>query len=306
MNSVSRRNFLKLLGVAGASVPALTLLGDVVHPRLRASAQSTLGTVVIVKQGGLTIHSYVAPEASFLVTGQVIETPNRLVVVDTQLLQTFGKDFRAYVDSIGKPVERHILSHAHPDHFLAANLFADFPFHTTAGIAEAVEAYIAGGNVAGVAALIGESEVPQTPRLPEAKISVGEEVIDGVKFVYSVVNNAEAPEHLNIGLPDAGILVVQDLVFSNAHYFPGADRENWVKSLEALRTQAGYNLLLVGHGLPASLGALDEAIAYLQFAIEQTKTAKDANELIAALQARYPAYGAAGILNFWQQFFPAQ
>jgi glyoxylase-like metal-dependent hydrolase (beta-lactamase superfamily II) len=33
-----------------------------------------------------------------------------------------AQGFRAYADSLGKPIDRVIITHAHPDHFLAVDV----------------------------------------------------------------------------------------------------------------------------------------------------------------------------------------
>jgi glyoxylase-like metal-dependent hydrolase (beta-lactamase superfamily II) len=305
MQSVSRRHFLSLLGAIGVVAP-LTQSG---LDRFVSSAPTlsqgggTIGQVVIMRRGPVTLHSYVAPEAGFQVTGHVIELPKQLVVVDTQFAQSLAADFRNYVNSLKKPIERVILSHEHPDHWGGNEQFADLPFVSTATIAKNVKASLDGGSVKTLEGMLGK-DAPAKPRVPEAKISAGDETIDGVQFSYDIRLNAEAPEQIVIKLPETKTLIVQDLLYTNAHFFPGIDRAGWIKQLESLRTMQGYDLLLVGHGLPAALGELDRGIEYLTFVNETIPKVANAEELTAALVKRYPTYGVRGILSFWGQFFP--
>jgi glyoxylase-like metal-dependent hydrolase (beta-lactamase superfamily II) len=301
MKQISRRNFLYTLGAAGAA--AALPVGATLARRAPVARQSgMMGRVVILPKGDVTVHTYVAPDASLLVTSHIIETPNNLVIIDAQFLQSAAQEVRAYADSLGKPIERLILSHAHPDHWSGANLFPDVPFVSTAAAAEGVQADIDGGGVEQRAGMVGESEVPAEPRAPEGSVEAGETTIDGVTFAFDVVNNAEAPEHLNVRLPDYGVVVVQDLIYNNAHFFPGLDRANWISILEDMRGMTDYDTVLVGHGLPATIGELDNAIKYLQFAEAAAVEAGSADDVIAALQAEYPTYQGAGILPFWGMF----
>ncbi|MBC7870310.1 MAG: MBL fold metallo-hydrolase [Chitinophagaceae bacterium] len=301
-NKLSRRNFLHMVGAASA-VSAVSAFSLTSITGVRAQAVDMVGRVFQFARGGVKIHTYVAPDASVGVTSHIIETDNALIVIDTQFLQTFAKEFKAYADSLGKPIDRVILSHAHPDHFLGANQFAESPFVTTQAIAAGLAGYIEAGAVAQVAGFAGESEVPAEVRPAEGSIEVGDEVIDGVTFLFSIVTNAEAPETIVVRLPQAGVIVLQDLVYNNFHFFPGQDRANWIAELETLRgTLEGYDTLLAGHGLPTTKGELDIAIQYLTFANDTIAETADAAVVIAALQAEYPSYEGLGLLPFWQQF----
>jgi glyoxylase-like metal-dependent hydrolase (beta-lactamase superfamily II) len=301
MKNVTRRDMLKMMGTAGAAA-----VGSALLPKaglVTAQPTEIMGRVVQVLKGDVKIHTYLAPEYSFLVSSHIIETPDALVIVDTQFLQSAGSEVVAYAESLGKPIERILLSHAHPDHWSGANLFADTPFISTASIAAAVQADIDNGGVEQRAGLVGESEVPAEPRVPEGVLETGETSIAGLTFEIESVANAEAPEQLIIRLPDLGTVIVQDLLYNNAHFFPGVDRANWITILEGLRGLSGYDTVLVGHGLPATLGLIEPAIQYLEFANEVAASAESADDIAAALQAEYPSYAGAGILSFWGLFF---
>lgn len=309
MSELARREFLKVLGIGGAAAAGTVLVPGIAarSPKRSSFAQAggSLGTVVQIRRGPVTLHTYVAPEASAAVTTHIIETANSLVVVDTQFLQTFARDVRAYIDSLGKPVERVILSHEHPDHWMGANNFADLPFYGTEATIANTNASIDSGTVTNLAGLVGESEVPTEPNAPTEILSTDAETIDGVAFEYTSYSNHESAESLVIRLPESGTLIVQDLLYNNVHFFPGLDRDNWLTVLEGLRAEADYDLLLVGHGVPTTFGELDLGIEYLTFVQETIPTVANADELIAALQARYPSFAAQDlILGFWQQFFP--
>ncbi|MDX2138747.1 MAG: MBL fold metallo-hydrolase [Chloroflexota bacterium] len=258
-----------------------------------------------MKKGDVNIHTYIAPPASFLVTSHIIETPNQLVIVDAQLLQTAARDVLAYAESLGKPIDRLILSHQHPDHWSGGNLFADVPFVTTQTIANAVQADIDNGGVQARAQIVGESEVPPEPRVPEGSLTAGTFEVDGVTFEATIVENAEAPEHVVLRLPEHGVLIVQDLLYTNGHAFPGVDRENWIRILEDLREAGDFDTLLSGHGMPTSAGEITQQIQYLTRANEIAAEASTGEEVAAALTEAYPGYEVEGILSFWSQFFNA-
>jgi glyoxylase-like metal-dependent hydrolase (beta-lactamase superfamily II) len=261
-----------------------------------------IGRIVQVLKGDVKIHTYIAPPASFLVTSHIIETPNQMVVVDTQFLQTAARDVLAYAESLGKPIERVILSHAHPDHWSGGNIFDGVPLVSTQAIADAVQADIDGGGVTQRAGLVGEAEVPAVPRVPEAGIEAGALTIDGVNFEFQVYDNAEAPQQIVVALPDHGVVIAQDLLYTNAHFFPGLDRANWISILQGWQAAGGFDTLLSGHGMPTSPGELTNAIQYLTLANELVANATSADDVVVGLTEAFPGYEVDGILQFWGLF----
>lgn len=299
INTVSRRNVLKVLGVATVA----SAFGARPSGAAKAQAEPTLGSVFVTQRGPVTLHTYVAPDTSAQVNAHVIETANQLVIVDTQWLQTYATDFRAYVDRIGKPIARVMLSHEHPDHWAGSNQFADVPFVTTATIAQTAAANL-DFYMSTIEGLFGASEVPATPNLPEGSFTAETEEIDGVTFAYRIDSNAEAVEHLSIHLPQANTWILQDLIYNNTHFFPGMDRSNWIATLETIAGVATQeDLLLIGHGVPTTKGEIDSAIAYLRAADELATSTGNAEDVIAGLQAAYPSHGGAELLGFWPLFF---
>jgi glyoxylase-like metal-dependent hydrolase (beta-lactamase superfamily II) len=292
---------LKAAGSTGLAA-ALGALTPAARLRAAQTAAPTIGRIIQILKGDLNVHTYIAPAASFLVTSHIIETPNQLVIVDAQFLQTAAREVRAYAESLGKPIERVIVSHQHPDHWSGTNIFEGIPVVSTAAVAAGIQADIDGGGIQQRAGLVGEAEVPAVPLVPEGSLEAGTLSIDGVTINVEVVSAAEAPEQVVLRLPDHGVAVLQDLLYSNSHFFPGMDRANWVSVLEGLRAEGGFDTLLAGHGLPTSPGELTQAIQYLNVASEVAAGATSAEEVIAALKAAYPGYEVEGILDFWGLF----
>src|SRR4051794_11646657 len=90
------------------------------------------GQVSVLAGDGVTIHSYMSPEDGDLVCSVIVETSNRLIIVDAQLLLPYARAVRMYAERLGKPIDRVILTHNHPDHFSGLEVFEDLPIHATA------------------------------------------------------------------------------------------------------------------------------------------------------------------------------
>lgn len=71
------------------------------------------------------IHKYSSSSEAFLVNSFLIETPNGVVVVDTQFLVTPAKTLKQKVLDIGKPLLGIIITHPHPDHYNGTAILLD-------------------------------------------------------------------------------------------------------------------------------------------------------------------------------------
>lgn len=299
MSHLSRRGFLKGLSTAGLGGAGALLVPNIGGSTRRLQVQNStrLGKVVVTQAGAVNFHTFLASNASFLVTSHVIETETRLVIIDTQFTQTFAREFRAYVDSLGKPIDRVILSHQHPDHLFGANNFTDAPFITTPGILAGVETTTNAGFIEFVKTIIGADEVPAELHFPEAALELGEQTVDGVVMDISIVTNTESPEEIVVRLPEVRTLIVQDLLFNNTHYYPAGDFANWIATLTDLRALApDYDTVLVGHGMPTTIGEIDQAIEYLNLLVTTIEEAETADDAAAVLIERYPTYAGQEIL----------
>ena len=64
----------------------------------------------------------------------------------------------------------------------------------------------------------------------------------------------EALHMLVTVLPNQKAAIVQDLVHNGGYFAAGSDRKNWIRTLETLRNDTGFETLLVGHGLSTTRG----------------------------------------------------
>ncbi|MFJ9704845.1 MBL fold metallo-hydrolase [Streptomyces sp. NPDC101234] len=251
------------------------------------------GTVTVIDKGAVRIHSYMAGDDSLNVTTQLIETPARVIAVDGQYALAYADEAVAYSRGLGKPLDRLIITHAHPDHFHGAARFG-VPVHALAAVRDQIAAQGDGRDPAGTV-------IPVADMTPTVEITAGTEVIDGVPFVFEAHHGGEAADELVIRLPEQGVLVAQDLVYHATHLFLGNnDIAGWAKAVDALAADPAYDTVLAGHGLPAGPEVFDELRRYLA----------DAGELLGADGAaykqaiieRYPAWGGPFLIDIGNQY----
>jgi len=307
--NISRRNFVSgaaagslLLG-APAILSAGTLSGGAVG---QVKTPMTNGSMTVTEFKNTTIHSYVSPNLTGCVTTHIIETPERLIIVDGQRSVIFGQEIRDYAEKLGKPIDRMIVSHLHPDHWFGAYQFRDVPIYslesTQAEIDQLGEFFIEISKPS-----LGE-HVPVEKVVPDTLIADGSsETIDGVTLEYRHVTDAESDNMLTIFLRDEKVLIAQDLLYNNCHLFCGhGNFQGWQASLKAMRNDTSFDLVLPGHGEnTGSRQAIDDALIYLEFVENTFNKVKTGDELKAAIMERYPSYLAAALVDIQNLFlFP--
>src|SRR5215470_9287834 len=260
------------------------------------------GTWTVTGRGLPSIHTFTAPEEGWLVTSHVIELPSQLFVVDAQYTLPNAHEVVRYAAGLKKPPTRLYVTHYHPDHLLGAAAF-EAPLFALASVADKIG--VAGDRVAREEHEKVEDQIPTTARQADSHIAEGEEVIDGVRIEYRRLRRAETEDALVVALPDAGAVIVQDLVYNRAHLFLGErEFDGWRTALKQYR-DLPYNIVLPGHGVPGGKTLYDETIVYLDFAEDALKASATAPEFKRRLLDRFPDYGCHKVLDHQLRFlFP--
>lgn len=261
--------------------------------------------VTVHDYGDVVVHSVTAPEQVFANSTHIIETPNNLVLIDTQFLLPNAMDFRAYADSLGKPIDRVFITHHHPDHFLGSEAFADLDVfslaETSAAIAEVGQAEVDEKQADFGAAIASTFVVPQV-------VEPGTMEIDGVPFEFSLIKDAEAENQLVIRLPEQDIIAVGDIVYSGVHLIMAGAPPTWIEALNTLKSMGSeQTIVLAGHGVPGGADLYDANIAWLAKAGELIGTVSTGEEWKAGLIEAFPDLGMPAAMDFVAPFlFPEE
>ncbi len=288
MHSPSRR------AVLAAGIGSL-LIGPLLRPARAQTAPALQGKVFVTDRGGVRVHTYMAPMQGALVTSHAVETSRGLVVIDGQFVPDAAREVRRVIDGIGKPVDRLVLSHMHPDHWFGVHHLGLSGVPVFAGPSTA--AFLRDNGAALIAERRAETAVPSISGV----LSEGSEVIGGVEFRVRRVLDTEAPEMMVIELPAAGIAIVQDLVYSGVHAVVSRQIDEWVGVLRSMeRDGTRMPVILAGHGEPTASADLSRMIAYLS-AVKPLIGRQDVDAAVAEMSAAFPDHRLAPLLRLGLQ-----
>src|SRR5271154_5870629 len=254
--ALSRSHFLRL--AAGALVPFVGWrlpAAAAPNPELaqnsggpetkQAAGPGRAGAILVSQFGSIKIHSYLSPADGFHVNTQMIEGPTAVVIFDGQLLLPYADEVASYVQTLGKPVDRIILSHAHTDHWSGLQVlterFPDARVFALDGIADQLRAR-GQARLDSFRPIYGD-RIATEVTVPTEIIAEGVQWIDGITYDFKRFVDAESDFQLAALLPEQNVLMAFDLVFSpNQHAFTGANHfDHWVIVLESLKALQGYD-----------------------------------------------------------------
>src|ERR1700736_5403871 len=273
---LSRPRFLRL--AAGALLPFVGLrlsAAAAPNPELAqnsdapgtkdAAAPGRMGAILVRQFGPVKIHSYLSPADGFQVNTQMIEGPTAVVIFDGQLLLPYAEEVASYVQTLGKPVDRIILSHAHTDHWgglqVLTERFPDARVFALDGVADQLRAR-GRARLDSLRRIYGD-KIATKVTVPTETIAEGLQRIDGVTYDFKRFVDAESDLQLAALLPEQKVLMAFDLVFSpNQHAFTGANHfDHWMIVLESLKALQGYDTIIIGHDTPVGRSAIDSTMA---------------------------------------------
>ncbi len=107
MIPMNRRTLLTAVGASLLAVPAGALAQQ---QAASATPAGFAGRVFVNERGGVRLHTYLAAAQGAMAISHVVETASGLVVVDGQFTPDAARELKRYVDALGKPVLRLVLS----------------------------------------------------------------------------------------------------------------------------------------------------------------------------------------------------
>jgi len=270
-----------------------------------ATAFEGRGTVSVIPGNGLTVHSYLSPADGDLVCSDIVETANRVIIVDAQLLLPYAREVRDYATRLGKPIDRVLVTHSHPDHFSGLEVFADLPIHAGQGTVYALATW-GKGIMDFKRQTLGEraSQYASSLPLPSVTGAPGSETVDGVELVFAPVYNSEQAEIMTVEIPSERLLIAADVVYNGVHPVVGDKNpqrermfDGWVAALQSLQSR-DIARIVPGHGKPTDLASIPPMIEYIQFTKQLFESGVPEGEFRNQVLARYPGLGGQELVEY--------
>ncbi len=252
------------------------------------SANSTLVPVAVAKNiEYITLGDYKIHTVFGVSNSHIIETPNKLILIDAQFTASEGKIVKDYMDSLEKPIDSVIISHEHPDHWFGIISFAGIKVLTTSEIAED----IATGAMRYIDRLKKEmgDEIPNAPVKLDGVLNLGESDFNGLKVIIEQYTDQEAHNSIVLKFPEYGVIIGQDLFYNGPHMVINTKDKNtnWINILKDFKTQP-YNTFLVGHGKNTDKTILSNSIKYLNDFERIAENSDSKKEIITKMEELYP------------------
>jgi len=171
-------------------------------------------------------------------------------------LLPYADEVASYLQTLGKPVDRIILSHAHTDHWSGLQVlterFADARVFALDGIADQLHAR-GQARLDSFRPIYGD-RIATKVTIPTEIITEGVQRIDGITYDFRRFVDAESDLQLAALLPEQKVLMAFDLVFSpNEHAFTVADHfDHWMIVLEQLKALQDYDTITIGMTRPST------------------------------------------------------
>jgi len=254
--------------------------------------------IITKKVGHVRIHTFVAAftDDNIANATHIIESKNRLVLIDSQFLAPYATKFREYADSLEKPIDRLYLSHRHPDHWFGlGTAFEDIAIYA---LPETISFLAQHGEDSRKDHWKLGDFAPQKIVVPQNVANPGEEIIDGVKYVVARVVDTEIDFLLTIRLPELGIHIVQDLIYSGTHLYLTQDMGHWIQVLREMLV-SDDELFLPGHGFLADKNEVAANIEYLCAARDAVSNGLANDAFKSFLLQRYPDRKCPGIFDIY-------
>jgi glyoxylase-like metal-dependent hydrolase (beta-lactamase superfamily II) len=207
---------------------------------------------------------YTAAPDKFFVNSFILESETGLVVVDTQFLVSGAKDLSAGVDARKKSLAAIVITHPHPDHYNGLPILLEGR--------GPVPVYANAATTAGIAATQAEKRAAWTPvygddyptadALPDHVVEADATLdLAGMRLRLLDLRPGECADNTVIHLPEAGVLIASDLIYSACHPWLAEHRTGaWLRQLDEVQARfASVGTVFPGHG-PAGDPSLFDAM----------------------------------------------
>lgn len=257
----------------------------------------------------------VTQEGDGSVNSWVLKGDEGVVLIDAQRPLSLGREAAEVVSATGQPLLAILLTHPHPDHFgglqSVLNAFPGTPVYASEATTE-IMATDANGFIAATKEVLGDDAPHQQP-LPTEVVADGQSLRFGdIELVANEIGQGEADTMTLFYAPSVNALFAGDIVDNKrTPFFLEGHTTEWLAQLPEVRdSYAERNPdVYPGHGEQAGMELFDAQIEYMETfrafvgeRLDAGVTEAETDEIVAAMDARYPNYPAvAAIPNLMRE-----
>lgn len=263
-------------------------------------ALATSAFAATTSQGAtpLTLDVYTASGAGFHATSTLISGAKDAVLVDAQFTRSDAHRLAARILESGKTLTTIFITHAHPDHYFGLEVLTQqFPRAKVVAKPDVVAAIKTLGpkKLAEWKPLYGSNLADKFIVPSELDGDVIE--LEGQRLELLSLAAGESEVATAVFVPSAKALIAGDLAFDQIHLWLAEGRgAAWIKSLETVNQQLKPTRVIAGHRNPAlaedapTADLLVRNVAYIRAFEDALAQGLRADQIVAAMQKRYPAY----------------
>lgn len=205
-----------------------------------------------------------------------VVTSAGVVVIDTGPSRRYGESLREAIGKITpQPIERVLITHGHPDHYLGNQAFTDVPVYGGATTTQLIKSSGEDFTV-NMYRLVGDwmrgtESLAPTRTVEAGPFSVGDHRFRLFRF------DGHTGEDLVLLDETCNVLYAGDLVFNRRTLStPHANLDAWIASLEQLK-QISFGIMVPGHGaVSEGLAPIEQTLGYLHWLKRRLHRAFDA------------------------------
>jgi glyoxylase-like metal-dependent hydrolase (beta-lactamase superfamily II) len=250
---------------------------------------------VIASNDDLSLEVFTSTPYGYSVTSTLVYGEDEVLLIDPQFLRSEALKVAELIRASGKPLTLIYTTHSHPDHFLGvAALKEVFPEARYVALPQVRERMTTSWPSRRNFWLptYGDELPSEQVVLPEA-LSASQLEFDGHVFpVTGEVVGLDGAGNSFVHIPELKAVVAGDIVF-NAHMRPPADPAPLYATLDSIAALEP-EFVVAGHqgqGAASDASVLAFIPEYIVAFQEEQAKAKSAEELVAAMKARYPGLG---------------
>jgi glyoxylase-like metal-dependent hydrolase (beta-lactamase superfamily II) len=308
-------NWLRSRCVCGAVFCGAALMMSVLE-RARAASPVIAGLVTCLpandcagsKSETLHLDVFIGAADSWDVTSTLIYGKSEAILVDCQFRISQAKKLADQVAARGRRLKAIIITHPDNDHYIGTAVlrerFPDTPIYMTAAALEEFRRTSGAALAAMKASAPSETpdSLPTPDVLPATILTVDGETVEVIKDLQGDVLK---PTNSFLWIPSLHAVVAGDIVFNGVYPYFGdssvASRRAWHDSLQLIAT-LHPRVVTAGHkknaNLPDSPGVVAAMEKYLNDFESARKAASGADELVAAMKAKYRDWSQERLLVY--------